>query len=431
MINKNTLFAAAAALAVFTPNAFARYSEACFTPDEVRTMIAKRDVVSKGAADCLKNYWSTHQAFFQKNGYSKYFGVRNRTLDTVDKRARALLFILAPNALPRALNQQFEALYYQTAKVEADGKQEPPGLTDIENYFKRANPAVYAAIEQAKVDKQLIQRAQEERGKERGGADLRGDTDPLEQNISCVDLSRRCLQEGMKQAGMIDTFEKIDHVVLKHDVSGTEIQKGLSDLGWKTLFFDPDPSQNAAWDEEDKCIAPLPAPVPGKKPAVWVGSWGGHAEVYNSVMKKGIYPLGGEVPLPIDDKRLLVGYRTSVPAQFSKVPYFIGTAHGGYHVFPGFFGNVIEGHSVRALGSIDNMQVSVFNPTGQAYAGKPECAAPDTQGQPELKGGPRWTDSEHYRTGVIVVPPGYLDDASALQNPPVDDQGCVDLKPRH
>jgi hypothetical protein len=411
-------------LALAVPGlARARYSEACFTKDEVKQSYDKRDVISKAAADCLQNYWNTHEEFFKKNGYSKYFGVRNKSLDTADKRAKALLNVLAPNLVSQDVNKSFEAVYYQTAKVDETGAQVRPGLSDLERYLQASNPRLFASVEAKKAELNLVQRSQEERGKIRGGADLRGNTDPLEQNISCVDLSRRCLQEGFKQAGMLDTFTKIDNVVLKHDVSGTEIQKGLSDLGWKTLYFNPDPAQNNAWDEEDKCIAPP------KKPGAWVGSWGGHAEGYNSVMHRGTYPLGVEVPIPIDDNRLLVGFRTAVPAQFAKVPYFIGTAHGGYHVFPGFFGKVIEGHSVRAIGSEHNLEVGPFNPTGQAYQGKPECAASDTSSQ-DLGGGPRWTDSEHYRSGVIVVPPGYLDAAANLQNPPVDDQGCVDLKPR-
>jgi hypothetical protein len=407
----------------------ARYSEACFSKDEVRTMLRKRDVVSKAASDCLKNYWKTHEDFFRKNNYSKYFGVRNHSLDSPDRRAKALLLVLAPGLIPDAEMKAFEDAYWPNAKNDPDGTKAYPGLSDLEKYFARVNPRLYQSIEQKKASLQLVQRAREERGKQRGGADLRGNTSPLEQNISCVDLSRRCLQEGFKAAGMVATFEKIDHVVLKHDVSGTELQKGLSDLGWKTLYFNPDPSQDDAWDTEDKCIAPLPEPKPGEKPHVWVGSWGGHAEGYRYVMKKDLYPLGSEVPIPIDDKRLLVGFRTSVPDVFKNVPYFIGTAHGGYHVFPGYFGSVIEGHSVRAIGSENNLEVSVFNPIDQAYNGKPECAAPDTTSD-DHHGGPRWTDSEHYRSGVIVVPPGYLDAAVQLRNPPVDEEGCVDLKPR-
>ena len=64
----------------------ARSSDVCFSPQEVRTMFEKRDLVSRAAAKCLKNYWETHQKFFQENGYSKYFGNRNKALNTEDKQ---------------------------------------------------------------------------------------------------------------------------------------------------------------------------------------------------------------------------------------------------------------------------------------------------------------------------------------------------------
>ncbi|MGZ3652052.1 MAG: hypothetical protein ACXVB9_10595 [Bdellovibrionota bacterium] len=429
MNSKKLLSLTALGLLASSTAAQARYSEACFTKEEVQMMVEKRDVLSKASAECMKNYWNTHEQFYAKNHYSKYFGVRNHAIDSVDRRAKALLFILWPDFMSSDELNRFNQVYNMTASKEADGSQAYPGLSDIEKYVQKTNPRLYAQYLERKPTLNLIQRAQEEHGKERGGADLRGNTDPLEQNISCVDMSRRCLQEGFKQAGMIDTFEKIDKVTLAHDVSGTEMQKGLSDLGWRVLYFNPDPTQNAAWDAEDQQINPLPAPVPGKKPVVWQGSWGGHADGWslncdaNGHLKPGKrtggvlcsdeYQLGGEVPIPVDDKRLLVGFRTAIPAAFKAVPYFIGTAHGGYHVFPGYYGNIIEAHSVRALGSIDNLQVSSFNPLDQDHGG-----------------GPRWTNSEHYRTGVIVVPPGYLDKATENMNPPVDEDGCVDLKPR-
>ncbi|MGZ3704281.1 MAG: hypothetical protein ACXVC4_20995, partial [Bdellovibrionota bacterium] len=99
------------AICLASPNAFGRASKACFTPDEVKTMVIKRDAVSKGAADCLKNYWKTHNQFFSQNHYSKYYGNRSKTLDTADKRAKAILLVYWPNILPPAEMQKFIALY--------------------------------------------------------------------------------------------------------------------------------------------------------------------------------------------------------------------------------------------------------------------------------------------------------------------------------
>src|SRR5206468_3842722 len=113
-----------------------------------------------------------------------------------------------------------------------------------------------------------------------------------------------------------------------------------------------------------------PDPTTGKVKK-WQGSWGDAAYSYNYVMKNDAYPLGGEKPVPVDDKALLVGFGTSPPAQFKGVPFFVGTAHAGYHVFPGFSGRIIEAHSMRELTGFDNLQVSNFNPLDQGHGGGP------------------------------------------------------------
>ena len=89
----------------------------------------------------------------------------------------------------------------------------------------------------------------------------------------------------------------------------------------------------------------------------------------------------------MDDKSLLVGFGTTVPAEFRNVPFFVGVAHTGYHVFPGFAGDIIEAHSTRRLDSIDNLERSAFNPL-------------------KAGGGPRWTTTEKYRSGLVGIPPG-------------------------
>ena len=90
--------------------------------------------------------------------------------------------------------------------------------------------------------------------------------------------------------------------------------------------------------------------------------------------------------VPVDDATTLVGFQTAVPESFQKIPFFIGTAHSGYHVFPGFFGNVIEGHSMLPLTARNNVELSLFNPLVPS-------------------GGPRGTQGEKYRSGIIAIPP--------------------------
>lgn len=194
--------------------------------------------------------------------------------------------------------------------------------------------------------------------------------------ISCIGLTLRCLGQGFTAAGLGSTWTKIHGRLAEgQKFYGTDLQKMLRELGWKTLYWNPDPSQNQAWDEEDRRINPL---KPGQS---WNPVWGGHAYRYSLVLKNSDY-----YGIPIDDVATLVGFRSSVPDSFRRAVFFVGTAHAGYHVFPGRRGQVIEAHSMRNLDAFDNLEVSPFNPllTG---------------------GGPRWTRTEKYRSGVIVIPP--------------------------
>jgi hypothetical protein len=87
----------------------------------------------------------------------------------------------------------------------------------------------------------------------------------------------------------------------------------------------------------------------------------------------------------VDNATKLVGFKKSPPSTFKNVPIFVATAHAGYHVFPGRGGDVIEAHSMRAMNSIENIEFSKFNPMASG-------------------GGPRWTASLKYRSGLICVP---------------------------
>ena len=199
--------------------------------------------------------------------------------------------------------------------------------------------------------------------------------------ISCIGLTLKCLGEGFKAAGQEKTWEKIfAKLAVNNNFYGTDLQTMLRDLGWKTMYWNPDPSQNATWDAEDIRLNPLKQ-VPSKPKKIWMAVWGGHTLRYADVQKIGKY-----YGIPIDDKSTLVGFKRTQPAAFKAHPFFVGTAHAGYHVFPGRHGQIIEAHSMRELNAFDNLEVSEFNPLGTG-------------------GGPRWTKSEKYRSGVIAVPP--------------------------
>lgn len=98
-----------------------------------------------------------------------------------------------------------------------------------------------------------------------------------------------------------------------------------------------------------------------------------------TIKSRGMYYMN-----PVDDARSLVNFKTEMPEKFLDVPFYVGTAHTGYHVFPGTFGQVIEGHNTRAITDRNTLESSPFNPM-------------------EDGGGPRG----QYFSGLVAVPPGF------------------------
>lgn len=304
-----------------------------FSAQEISDSNRNATLISETAAACLSRTYDTHLRFFQRRKYSKYYGNRHPKHKTEDDRKKVLLKLL-PELARRVRRGEPEAL------------------------------------------RELQQRSRE-----------------LEAT-SCIGLAVNCLGEGFEKAGMKDTWSKIFKWIARKDSDGspmfygTDLQKALIDLGWKSLYWNPDISQNAAWDQLEQDINPLQY---GK---VWNSAWGGHALRWSEVRRKKSY-----YGIPVQDIQTLVNFGTSPPADFKQVPFFLGTAHAGYHVFPGFNGKVIEAHSMRELNSRENLEVGEFNPLNQPINGIPGGT-----------GAPRWTRSEHYRSGMMVVPPGYIAD---------------------
>jgi hypothetical protein len=327
--------------------AFAGASPVVFTEQEIADNVTNAPVISEAAAACLNRTWTEHNEFYAKRKYSKFYGSRNPKYKTVEGRKAALLKL----------------------------------LPELAKKVKKGDAAAIAELDMR--EKELS-------------------------TTSCVGLAIKCLGEGFKAANMNETWTKIMAYVGRSDASGTpmfygtDLQKALVDLGWKSLYWNPDISRNQTWDELERAFNPLEN---GKE---WNPVWGGHVERWTSVSrKKGYYGI------PVTDIRTLVNFGVTPPAEFKKPPFFVGTAHAGYHVFPGFNGNVIEAHSMREMGSKDNMEVGQFNPLYQKV-----------NGVAGGNGAPKWTRSEHYRSGVIVVPPGYISEkpftvpGAAVNTPP-------------
>jgi hypothetical protein len=192
----------------------------------------------------------------------------------------------------------------------------------------------------------------------------------VDQQVStaCILLAMQACEHGFNAAGM----SKIDQKFY-----GTDLQIMLQQLGWKLYYWNPDPSQNAKWDAEDQALNPLKA---GRK---WMPVWGGHALRYASAKNKATY-----YDAHVDNAADLVGFGKVQPGSFKNVPFFVGIAHAGYHVFPGLAGKVVEAHSMRTMIAKDNIEVAPFNPLATG-------------------GAPRWTNSEKYRSGLIAVPSAF------------------------
>jgi hypothetical protein len=349
-MNQAKLLLSATLFLGLLPAAHAGASGPAFTQEEIEASQERSLQIADTAASCLREQERIHLKFYQDHGYSKFFGNRNPKNKTPDNRMLVLLKILKPSLFSEADRAELE-------------KRKILSLTDFLAYIRDVNTGVYQEV--LRLKPQLARREREL------------------VTSSCVGLALRCLGEGFKSAGMGSTWDKIwEHEKINNNFYGTDLLKALVDLGWTSLYWNPDPSQNAVWDQEDKKLNPL---TEGRR---WMPVWGQHADYYATAMSPRNPRYFG---IPIEDSKTLVGFQKQPPMSFQNVPFFVGIAHGGYHVFPGTMGRVIEAHSMRSLNAKDNLEFSRFNPLDQ-----------------ESHGGPRWTNSEHYRSGVIVVPPGTL-----------------------
>lgn len=186
---------------------------------------------------------------------------------------------------------------------------------------------------------------------------------------SCIGLTLKCLGEGFDAAGEKETWQKLKTFTMQNGVTGGALMVGLQNLGWNLVYWNPDVSKNAAWDEQEK----IQYPDNPKK------IWGFHEYNWKTVNLKRKYLYN-----TVDDVNAYVNFGKGMPKGIEKVPFFVGIAHMGYHVFPGAYGYIIEGHSTRQLNDSQTIEASPFSPLRNG-------------------GGPRGL----YRSGLVAIPPGY------------------------
>lgn len=184
---------------------------------------------------------------------------------------------------------------------------------------------------------------------------------------SCVGLTLNCLERGFASAGQADLWKRVADFTRLNNQYGNALQHALQELGWTLMYWNPAPERNEEWDRAEQ----------RRNRNNTDRFWGYHAYRYLTVTRHGRYYFNR-----VDDQTTLLGFGTRVPESFKRIPFFVGTAHTGYHVFPGSYGRVIEGHSTRPLTDFDTIESSPFNPLATG-------------------GGPRG----QYRTGLMAVPP--------------------------
>lgn len=190
------------------------------------------------------------------------------------------------------------------------------------------------------------------------------------QPTSCIGLTNKCFKRGFEEAGQGETWKKLHSYVRANGVAGDALLDGLQKLGWKIYYWAPDTRSLARFDAEER----------EKYPGNPRGAWGQHAAAYQSVTTRSRY-----VRNTVDDSTSLVDFGARTPELIRRAPLFVGIAHLGYHVFPGTYGMITEGHSARALSDGQTVESEPFNPLA-------------------VNGGPR---GGPFRSGLIALPPGY------------------------
>lgn len=145
---------------------------------------------------------------------------------------------------------------------------------------------------------------------------------PTPEKSDCISWTMRILGEAYRSVGREGRWEQIRTTVTAHGTRGTDLARELESDGWKGIYFNPDPRLSDDGNPEHGYTARRVAQ--GK-------------------------PYYG---LRVDDR--VIGYRPtpgssttedlSGVSHLEKVPFFVGVARGGDHVFVGRWGRVNEFH---------------------------------------------------------------------------------------
>jgi hypothetical protein len=195
--------------------------------------------------------------------------------------------------------------------------------------------------------------------------------DKMMKPTSCIGLTLSCMKEAFtdEEVNSQATWNKVSSFTRKNGQTGTSMQYALQQLGWSIAYYNTDPSLNKDRDIFEK----------SEKAAYKKTQRGDHGDHYSEILNRSRY-----YDFLVDDTTSLVNFGHEMPISFENVGMFVGVAHKGYHVFPGFKGTVVEGHSSMALSVRNTIERQVFDPSNPVKAPRGE-----------------------YHSGSIAIPPQY------------------------
>ncbi|HEY8278316.1 MAG TPA: hypothetical protein VIH99_01750 [Bdellovibrionota bacterium] len=329
-----TLAFACLAFALST-NAFAYNGSISFSPEEKAAHAQGLSVVMDAAVKCMQDDLARHQMFIKKYGVSAFYGDNSSFAKKKIKRIE-------------------KGWFWEGDRVIIEIK--PTTTEDRRNILRSL-----------KLPEQLVQQLVP-------GRACSLEECPLKlQPTSCIGLALKCLGRGFQAAGQDALWSKIDAFSDANDAQGDALQYALQKLGWKIVYWNPDTSRAEEWDELERRTQP------GNPKNIW----GQHAYTWSTVRKQGYY-----YRISVDEPTSMIDFGKKVPERIRNVPFFVGIAHLGYHVFPGSYGQIIEGHSTRKITDRLTVETSAFAPLTQ-------------------DGGPHGGPNGAYKSGIVAVPPGF------------------------
>lgn len=210
-----------------------------------------------------------------------------------------------------------------------------------------------------------------------------GSLPPNPKRTSCIDFVLDQLRVGYERAGKLERFQEIKKIVVANEGQGTYLLKELEKDGWSMIYWNPDAKNPSTAIRTDSDKQLNHRPTHHKWTAATVKNQG--------LYMPGVTGLNGErfeglrITDTVNDFRPTNPYATrrndAGLEKLQNAPLFVGIANGGYHVYLGTKGRIVESHSTRSPKDPTNIEVRDFATWG-------------------LKG------DEGFGSGVIAVPPG-------------------------